>query len=413
MRRAGAGQLGPSAPTGSPAQPGHFAQPGSPTLLNLSAPSSSATQPNPSSSLGLSTQLSSPARPSSFAQPNRTDQARSSSPASLEEMCGDAHVIAVIGSGGKTTLIETLARQLRRRHPDSVVAISTTTRQWPPSRLPLIANQTAGEAMSQLARLGVAYVADTCPARGASATSGSDATDPTTAISQQDQTASNTSAVKLCEPSWGIDRLAADVVASGGYLLIEADGSRGLPLKAHADWEPVVPPSTQRCILVVGASGFGRPVRAAAHRPELFCSRAGCSLESAASPERVADEIAFEIGSGTLRFDAAFVNQVDSGRTRPSQASRIQPDCPQAYSGHGKASLSPRAPQPCLNLAQPRPTQALPHSAQSQPCLAPAQPRSAQTEVFAFASELRKRGISAPIWFGSARAGVATLATFG
>ncbi|MGN0286646.1 MAG: selenium cofactor biosynthesis protein YqeC [Atopobiaceae bacterium] len=329
-------------------------------------------------------------------------------------MCDDAHVIAVIGSGGKTTLIETLARQLRRRHPDSVVAISTTTRQWPPSRLPLIANQTAGEAMSQLARLGVAYVADTCPARGASATSGSDATDPTTAISQQDQTASNTSAVKLCEPSWGIDRLAADVVASGGYLLIEADGSRGLPLKAHADWEPVVPPSTQRCILVVGASGFGRPVRAAAHRPELFCSRAGCSLESAASPERVADEIAIEITCGAVHFDVTFVNQVDFGQD--------------------VASLAPQALQPHLTPAQPRHTQTLPHSAQAQPCLTPAQPhatqaqsrpaqvqpRSAQTqsrptltEVLAFASELRKRGISVPIWFGSARAGLAALTTVG
>ncbi|MGN0056297.1 MAG: selenium cofactor biosynthesis protein YqeC [Atopobiaceae bacterium] len=363
-------------------------------------------------------------------------------------MCGGAHVIAVIGSGGKTTFIETLARQLRRSHPSSVVAISTTTRQWPPSQLPLVANQTADEAMSRLARLGVAYVADTCPARGTGAapttvaapgsgtapgsgaapgsdaasgtasgsgaapgtvaasgsgtasglgaTSDSGATDTPTAASRHDQTTSNTSAVKLCEPSWGIDRLASDVVAGGGYLLIEADGSRGLPLKAHANWEPVVPPSTQRCILVVGAAGFGRPVGVAAHRPELFCSRAGCSLESAASPERVADEIASEIECGALHFDVAFVNQVDSGRD--------------------EASLAPQAPQTHLTPARPCPAKPRPRPAQAQPCPAQAQPRPAQghprstpAEVFAFTTELRKKGISAPVWFGSARTGVAML----
>ncbi|MDD5799939.1 MAG: selenium cofactor biosynthesis protein YqeC [Coriobacteriales bacterium] len=331
----------------------------------------------------------------SSAQPISANRTRPSSPASLEEMCGGAHIIAVIGSGGKTTFIETLARQLRRSHPSSVVAISTTTRQWPPSQLPLVANQTADGAMSRLARLGVAYVADTCPARGTGAAPSSGAApatgaaDSPTAAPLQNQIASNTSAVKLCEPSWGIDRLASDVVAGGGYLLIEADGSRGLPLKAHADWEPVVPPSTQRCILMVGAAGFGRPVGVAAHRPELFCSRAGCSLESAASPERVADEIASEIECGALHFDVAFVNQVDSGRD--------------------EASLAPQAPQTHLTPAQPCPTKPRPCPAQDRPRPAQVHPRSTPAEVFAFTTELRKKGISAPVWFGSARTGVAML----
>ena len=47
-------------------------------------------------------------------------------------------------------------------------------------------------------------------------------------------------------------------------------------------------------MLVVGASGFGRPVREAVHRPELFCELAGCSPEDEATPEAMAAVIRAE-----------------------------------------------------------------------------------------------------------------------
>ena len=55
------------------------------------------------------------------------------------------------------------------------------------------------------------------------------------------------------------------------YIFAEADGSKHLPLKAHAAHEPVIPPEANQTILVLGASGFGKPIAAAAHRPALYC----------------------------------------------------------------------------------------------------------------------------------------------
>ena len=54
----------------------------------------------------------------------------------------------------------------------------------------------------------------------------------------------------------------------------EAAGSRGLPVKAPLAHEPAVPPEAGLTVVLAGASGFGRPVREAVHRPERFCALA-------------------------------------------------------------------------------------------------------------------------------------------
>jgi probable selenium-dependent hydroxylase accessory protein YqeC len=60
-------------------------------------------------------------------------------------------------------------------------------------------------------------------------------------------------------------------------LLVEADGSRGLPIKAPADHEPVVPSDADAVLGVVGLDCLGRPMdERTVHRPELFGPLAGC-----------------------------------------------------------------------------------------------------------------------------------------
>ncbi len=44
------------------------------------------------------------------------------------------------------------------------------------------------------------------------------------------------------------------------YVIVEADGSKGRPLKAPAPHEPVVPGTTTLFVVVVGADGLGRPL---------------------------------------------------------------------------------------------------------------------------------------------------------
>lgn len=43
-------------------------------------------------------------------------------------------------------------------------------------------------------------------------------------------------------------------------ILVEADGSKRRPLKASAEHEPMIPPSTDTVILVAGLSGIGQPL---------------------------------------------------------------------------------------------------------------------------------------------------------
>ena len=93
-------------------------------------------------------------------------------------------------------------------------------------------------------------------------------------------------------------------------MLAEADGSAGRPLKAHAPHEPVIPPEAGNVILVVGASGFGRPIREAAHRPERYAALAGAGLEESALPAMAA-----AVARAEGLHDRVYINQAET----PSQ----------------------------------------------------------------------------------------------
>lgn len=66
--------------------------------------------------------------------------------------------------------------------------------------------------------------------------------------------------------------------ASPDLILVEADGSRVLPVKAPAAHEPAMPPDADLLIGVVGLDCLGRPMDdATVHRPGLFGPPCGCS----------------------------------------------------------------------------------------------------------------------------------------
>ena len=73
--------------------------------------------------------------------------------------------------------------------------------------------------------------------------------------------------------------------ALADYVIVEADGSKRLPLKAHAAHEPVIPPETNQTILVVGASGFGRPMRESVHRAPIAAQALDVSEDTTVTPE--------------------------------------------------------------------------------------------------------------------------------
>ena len=177
-------------------------------------------------------------------------------------------VTSVIGSGGKTSLLAALAREL----PGTVV-LTTTTHILPFEGVPLATSTDPGAVAEALAASRVVCVGSRAEKNG-----------------------------KLVAPKLGIDALAS----LADHVLVEADGARRLPLKAHAAWEPVIPVCSGRTVLVLGASGLDRPVRDVVHRPEIFCELAGCGPEDAATPRLVARAARAE-----ALADVALVNQAD------------------------------------------------------------------------------------------------------
>lgn len=184
-------------------------------------------------------------------------------------------VTAVIGSGGKTTLLRTLGEELARS--GARVILATTTKFLP---FPGIETVPGGERE-------VAEALGRAPIVCAAAPWGESG--------------------KLAASPVPMARLRA----LADYVLVEADGSAGLPLKAHAPHEPVIPAEAARTILVVGASGFGRPIREAAHRPERYAQLAECDIETAVTPEIAARVIRAE-GLG----DLGLVNQAETPEAR-------------------------------------------------------------------------------------------------
>ena len=81
-------------------------------------------------------------------------------------------------------------------------------------------------------------------------------------------------------------------------LLIEADGSRGKPLKAWAEHEPPIPLFVDLVVQVVGLSGVGKPlIEEYIHRPEIFSQLSGLDLEQTITPEALVQVLGHREGA--------------------------------------------------------------------------------------------------------------------
>jgi hypothetical protein len=88
----------------------------------------------------------------------------------------------------------------------------------------------------------------------------------------------------------GVSPEEADRAAlSFDLAIFEADGSRGRPIKAPADHEPVVPESANVVIGVVGLDAVGASMdERMVHRPELFGPLVGCALGETITTSHIA-----------------------------------------------------------------------------------------------------------------------------
>lgn len=128
-------------------------------------------------------------------------------------------------------------------------------------------------------------------------------------------------------------------------LLIEADGSRQHALKAPAPHEPVIPDFVDTVVVVVGISGLGKPLNQEwVFRPERFAELSGLSLGETITPQAVADVISHPDGGLKAIPDAArrvlLLNQADDPKLQ-SVANQIANQVQSSYDAVVISSLSP------------------------------------------------------------------------
>ncbi len=113
-------------------------------------------------------------------------------------------VTAIIGGGGKTTLMECLAEELSGK---ARVIVCTTTHIYPEKTMPCLVSPAQAEIAAALEK-------SPCICVGAWSENG-----------------------KFGPPELPVGTLAR----LADYVIVEADGAKRLPLKAHAAHEPVIP----------------------------------------------------------------------------------------------------------------------------------------------------------------------------
>lgn len=161
-------------------------------------------------------------------------------------------VIAVVGGGGKTSLIFRLTEELTAS--GKKVIVSTTTHMaYEPSR-PFAQDGDLETAEKKLMRFG--YVI-----------AGHKEENGKISTLSQDQL------LKL--------KALCDV------MLIEADGAKHMPIKVPEEWEPVIPGFADLVISVIGLDCLGKPIRETAHRMERTADFLRKSMDAPVTPEDV------------------------------------------------------------------------------------------------------------------------------
>ena len=166
-------------------------------------------------------------------------------------------MVGLVGAGGKTTLMFRLARELEEA--GERVLTTTTTKILRPTEeqsANIVVSADIGDVIKKAEKC-LAEHPHVTAARGNLAPEG-----------------------KLT----GFDPSEIEQIRETGlfrWVLVEADGAAGRPLKAPADYEPVVPACCSLVVGVVGLDGMGRPLdERYVFRPEIFSRISGLLLGS-------------------------------------------------------------------------------------------------------------------------------------
>ncbi len=98
-------------------------------------------------------------------------------------------------------------------------------------------------------------------------------------------------------------------------LFVEADGARMLPVKVPDEGEPCLPSDTDTVVAVAGLSALGKPLAQVAFRLELLCRRFGVTPQTMLTPPLLARILTSPLGQwkgvGSAERFRIFLNQAD------------------------------------------------------------------------------------------------------
>ena len=185
---------------------------------------------------------------------------------------GSNEIIALTGGGGKTALLFALAKELQQR--GSKVIATTTAKIFEPAQEQtpsLIMEADEGKAIASiqeglLQNGHVTFAAERFPE----------------------------GKIGGVDPHF-IQKMAQELPVD--HIIVEADGSKRLPLKAPGEQEPIIPPAATLVIPVVGIDAVGKPLnKEQAFRPERIAELTGTKLGDPITPHVIASLIAHPQG---------------------------------------------------------------------------------------------------------------------
>lgn len=159
----------------------------------------------------------------------------------------DTQYVTFVGAGGKSSLIESLARQATDKKKKTVITTTTKIYAHAPYLLLTVETGQHDIASGDPVRVGK-FLADG----------------------------------KLTAVTFD------DILALGktfDLVFIEADGAKGKPLKYPAPHEPVIPPFSDMIFVVAGLDSLWKPINEKVFRWELLAEKSGLGRDEMISPE--------------------------------------------------------------------------------------------------------------------------------